>query len=39
MEDVMAAAEEFEHSVERFEDTHEENGNDEMLRYSIPIIR
>ncbi len=33
------AAEEFEYSVEGFENTHAEDGNDEVMRYPIPVIR
>ena len=33
------AAEEFEYSVEGFEDTHEGDGNDEVMGYPIPVIR
>jgi hypothetical protein len=32
-------AEEFEHSIEGFEDAHEENGNNQVIRYPISVIR
>ncbi len=39
IEDVTVAGEKFEHSVKGFENTHEENGNKEVMRYPIPVIR
>jgi len=39
IEDVAATAEEFEHSIERFKNAHEEDGNNEVMGYPIPVIR
>jgi len=39
MEDVTVPAEEFEYSVQGFEDTYEEDGNNEVTDYPISIIR
>jgi len=35
---VLAAAEEFEHSIEGFEDANEENGDNEVIGHLISVI-
>ena len=35
----MVAGEEFEHPVKGFEDAHQKNGDNEVMRCSIPVMR
>ena len=39
IEDVAVAAEKFEYPVEGFENTNEENNNNKVIYYPVPVIR